>query len=350
MKKLFSARKEKIIETLSEFLLREDVKAQLNLPWADDLPERLIAYTKGGKCLRGNLVLLGAEAAGADIEGLYPAAAAIELFQSGILMHDDIIDGDEVRRGKPSAHCAFAKDLSQAGFPETKKLGESLALCLGDIALMLTFALLMETKCAPHKKSEAAVYWGREFAKVGAAEMEDAYLSGAPIMPNEERILDLYRGKTAGYTFIVPLITGAMLCGASKELLSALSNYALNLGVLFQVKDDELGLFGSAEKLGKPVGSDIRENKKTIFTQKLFAAATEEEKKKLRSIFGSPDIGEAEVDYVRGLLEAKGIRREIALLADSLAENAKSALGAVEIKNGKIILQALVELSLKRTA
>lgn len=350
LKKLFSARKEKIIETLSEFLLREDVKARLNLPWTDDLPERLIAYTKGGKCLRGNLVLLGGEAAGADIEGFYPAAAAIELFQSGILMHDDIIDGDEVRRGKPSAHCAFAGELAKAGFAETKKAGESLAICLGDIALMLTFALLNETKCEAAKKNEATIYWGNEFAKVGAAEMEDTYLSSAPIMPDEERILDLYKGKTAGYTFIVPLVTGAMLGGASTELLYALSDYALNLGVLFQVKDDELGLFGSAEKLGKPIGSDIRENKKTLFTQKLFAAASEEEKAKLNSIFGAPNIGEAEVNYVRELLEEKGIRKEIDLLADSLADKAKSALSSVEIQNGKNILQALIELSLKRTA
>ncbi|MBP5627673.1 polyprenyl synthetase family protein [bacterium] len=350
LKTLFSARKGKIIETLSEFLLRPDTKERLRLPWIDDLPERLLAYTSGGKCLRGNLVLLGAEAAGADIAPLYPAAAAIELFQSGILMHDDIIDEDDTRRGKPSAHCAFAKELSMAGFPEAKKTGESLAICLGDIALMLTFALLMETKCDASKKSEAAIYWGREFAKVGAAEMEDTYLSGAQFMPEEKRILDLYIGKTAGYTFIVPLLTGGMLGGASIELLSALSDYALNLGVLFQVKDDELGLFGSAEKLGKPIGSDIRENKKTIFTQKLFAAAGDEEKKKLDAIFGAPNIGEAEVGYVRGLLEGKGIRKEIDDYANSLADKARSALSKAEVKNGKNILQALIELSLKRTA
>ena len=120
--------------------------------------------------------------------------------------------------------------------------------------------------------------------------------------------------------------------------------------MLFQVKDDELGLFGSAEKLGKPIGSDIRENKKTLFTQKLFAAATEDEKAKLASIFGAPNIGEAEVSYVRELLEAKGIRSEIDNLADSLADKAKNALAKAEVKNGKNILQALIELSLKRTA
>ena len=350
LKSLFAARKERIIETLEEFLLREDVRALLKLPWTDDLPERLIAYTKGGKCLRGNLVLLGAEAAGADIEGLYPAAAAIELFQSGILMHDDIIDEDDVRRGKPSAHCAFREELKKTKFANAEKTGEALAICLGDIALMLTFALLNETKCAPKKKSDVTVYWGREFAKVGAAEMEDTYLSGAAAMPDEKRIVALYEGKTAGYTFIVPLITGAMLGNASPKLLSALSAYALNLGVLFQVKDDELGLFGSAEKLGKPIGSDIRENKKTLFTQKLFASATKEEKAKLKKIFGAPNIGAKEVEYVRGLLETKGIRNEINACAETLAGNAKAALKDAKIGKSKTILEALIELSLKRTA
>lgn len=350
LKTLFAARKERIIETLETFLLREDIKTLLKLPWTDKLSEKLLTYTKGGKCLRGNLVLLGAEAAGAEIEGLYPAAAAIELFQSGILMHDDIFDDDTMRRGKPSAHCAFAKELSSAGFSEANRTGESLAICLGDISFMLTFVLLNETKCASEKKSEVTIFWGREFAKVGAAEMEDTYLAGISVMPDAERITNLYKGKTAGYTFVVPLLTGTMLSDASPDLLSALSKYALNLGVLFQVKDDELGLFGSAEKLGKPIGSDIRENKKTLFTQKLFAAATEEENTKLKKIFGAPDVGSAEVEYVRSLLEMKGIRSEINAYAETLADKAKAALNAANIGKSKEILLSLIELSLKRTA
>ena len=343
-KELFAFRKEKILETLGAFLLREENKALLRLPWIDDLPEKLLEYTAGGKCLRGNLVILGAELAGEKPVRFYPAAAALELFQSGILMHDDIIDGDEMRRGKPSAHKAFAAAL------KNDKAGEAMAVCLGDIALMLTFALLNETDCAPERLREATVYWGREFAHVGAAEMEDAYLSLNDILPGEERIMALYEGKTAGYTFVVPLTTGLILGGAGEELRKAVARYALALGVLFQIQDDELGLFGDERALGKPVGSDIRENKKTIFWQKLMESATAKEMRELKRIFGSQNLSAGEIDFVRELVEEKGIRKETDLIKEKLSFSAREALKAVPPGNNKEIMEALIEISLKRKA
>ena len=350
LKTLFAKRKEKIIATLEKFLLKKETKALLKVPFLDDLPNRLIEYTKGGKCLRGNLVLLGAEAAGADIKGLYPAAAAIELFQSGILMHDDIIDGDAFRRGKPSAHRAFAIDTAKLGLKGTEKLGESLAICLGDIALMLTFTLLLETKSDDATLRKVASFWGKEFAHVGAAEMEDAYLSLCEKMPEEKRIMALYEGKTAGYTFTLPLLSGVMLGGGKADLEKKLAKYALALGVLFQIRDDELGLFGNEAKLGKPVGSDIRENKKTLFTQRLFSSASKKELAELKKIFGSQTVGEKEVAYVRELLEKKGIRSEINGLAEALGKRAERALLGAKVKSGREYLSALIELSKNRNA
>ncbi|MBR5623785.1 polyprenyl synthetase family protein [bacterium] len=352
MKTLFKERKELILQALGEFLLRKDIKELLNLKWEKQLPEKLVCYTAGGKCLRGNLVLLGFEAAGGDLSkapSLCKAAAAIELFQSGILMHDDIIDGDALRRGKSSMHVEFAGFLKDRNISRPEKTGESMAICLGDIALMLTFALLNETECPPEILRRVNVYWGCEFAKVGAAEMEDTYLSGAQELPGVERILALYRGKTAGYTFTLPLLTGAMLVGADEKLLERLREYALALGVLFQVKDDELGIYGDAEKLGKPVGSDIREGKKTVFWQMLLEAASLEEREELKGIFGNPAPSMEMVERVRYLLEAKGIRSKVAALAESLALKARKALEGFDGPRREILLD-LVEMSLERKA
>ena len=352
MKTLFKERKELILRALEEFLLRKETKELLSLPWEKELPEKLLAYTAGGKCLRGNLVLLGAEAAGGDLSkapSLCKAAAAIELFQSGILMHDDVIDGDALRRGKSATHVEFADFLKAKDISHPEKTGESMAVCLGDIALMLTFALLNETECPLDILRRVNIYWGCEFAKVGAAEMEDTYLSGAQELPDVERILALYRGKTAGYTFALPLLTGAMLCGAEEKLLERLREYALALGVLFQVKDDELGIYGEAEKLGKPIGSDIRENKKTIFWQKLMGSASQEDLAELKGIFGNPAPSREMVERVRYLLEEKGIRSEVANLSEELALKAKKALDCLDCPRREILL-SLVEMSLERKA
>ena len=338
------------MKTLKSYLLRKETKKLLSLPWEDKLPEKLIAFTDGGKCLRGNLLLIGASLAGGNTDDYLPAAAAIELFQSGILMHDDIIDQDLMRRGKPSAHAAFATYLKAKKFRETEKTGESLAICLGDIALMLTYALLMETKCSSERKVKAASYWGREFAHVGAAEMEDTYLALEKGLPEEKRILALYVGKTAGYTMTVPLVTGAMLAGGKPELITCLEKYALALGTLFQVKDDELGLYGSEKALGKPIGSDIREGKKTIFWQKLMTKASAKEKLELSKIFGSEKVTAKEIEKVREMMKVKGVTEEVNKLSLSLAAKARAAAQKIDDEKGKEILLSLIELSLKRTA
>lgn len=345
-----AAGKAAILGAMEEFLNRPETRRSLDLPWEHDLPGRLLEYSSRGKMVRGNLVLLGYELAGGKGAAALPAAAAFEIFQSGILMHDDIIDGDQVRRGRPAAHKAFEADLRRAGARQPGRTGESLAICLGDIALMLTFALLNETREPARNVSAVTAYWGREFARVGAAEMEDTYLAVSDDFPSEERILDLYRGKTAGYTFIVPLLSGALLADAPEELRGALADYAAALGVLFQIKDDELGLFGQAEALGKPVGSDIREGKKTIFWQKLMAASGPAERERLESIFGCPDLTDGMIAEVREALGAKGVLQEVETLSAGLAREAEAALGRLPEGPARQVLGGLIEASLRRRA
>ena len=350
IKFLFKERKSRISEALREFLTRPENVELLELPWGGSLAKKILDYTAGGKCLRGNLVLLGAEAAGVDLDlepSYFKAAAAVELFQSGILMHDDIIDGDLTRRGRPSAHAEFAEILKNQGVADFRKQGESVAVCLGDICLMLTFALLNETASDLARLKKVNYFWGREFAKVGDAEIADTYYSSADVVPSAEAILDLYRGKTAGYTFRLPLLTGVMLADGSDDLRNRLDKYAMNLGVVFQIKDDELGIFGSEEELGKPVGSDIRENKKTIYWQALFSSATPAEKEELAGIFGHPAPTKEMVERVRYLLETKGIRRAVAKLADSLLTRAGDALEGLKAPRVAELRQ-LIALSAER--
>ena len=351
LKKLFAARKEKILKVLENFLFDKNTRELLDLPWNNELPEILLEYTTRGKCLRGNLVILGYVAAGGRLRKnapCYQAAAAIELFQSGILMHDDLIDDDNLRRGKPSCHKFFEEFLLQKNFSHPEKNGRALALCLGDIALMLTFSLLEESKVNHKILRLVTSEWGSTFASVGAAEMEDSYLAETKEEISLQRILNLYLNKTASYTFMLPLITGALLKNAKQSFIAKLTTFSLHLGTLFQIKDDELGIFGSEKALGKPIGSDIRENKKTIFRELLFAAATKSEKIKLEKIFGRENVSEKDVAFVRTLMENHGVTKKVQTLKTCFAKNAEAALENLTSPKIENIFRQLIAYSLER--
>ncbi|RPJ09672.1 MAG: hypothetical protein EHM28_00825, partial [Spirochaetaceae bacterium] len=194
-----------------------------------------------------------------------------------------------------------------------------------------------------------------EMSLVGSAQMLDAYNGALPAskdIASRDEILNLYKFKTGRYTMALPLEAGLILGGAPDEILEQARGLGEILGVMFQVKDDEMGLFGSEKEIGKPVGSDIREGKKTIYYEALLRLASKNDRTRLVSLFGRQDINASDIDYVRDLVTGLGIRDEIRHEVEEMLDKAQKKLEAINFKNKEAIrmLEKLVEYSAKRTS
>lgn len=329
-----------------------------------DLTERLISFTEKGKMLRGGLVCLAAGILDGDIPSdAYRAGAAMELFQSGLLIHDDIMDRDLLRRGAPSIFGQYREAAEASGTGDEYHLAEALGICAGDVALFLGFELLGSIGAGPAVGlyTQAAT----ELAYVSIAQMADVLrgTAGERLIQDspmekllrtdnpENAVLELYRFKTGRYTFSLPLVIGATFGGAGEILLELLSLLGEDLGILFQLKDDEIDLFGDEEETGKPVGTDIREGKKTLFHLYLFSAAGIEERKDLLGIFGNRDADDAQINFVLDAMAAYGVRDKVRQMAGAYAEKAGVTLDKLDgiDKGRQRLLQELIAYNMNRT-
>lgn len=219
----------------------------------------------GGKRLRSTLMYYGYLAAGGkEHNKMIKAALSVELIHIFLLIHDDIIDRDELRHGVETAHVHYGK-IGSSLFSKLQgdHFGNSMAIIMGDMVHALGNQVLFESTFDPALVLKALTKLQSIVALTVIGQTKDVYIEYAK-EATEEEVLRMYEYKTARYTVEGPLHLGAILGGGDKELLDALSRYAVPLGIAFQIQDDILGIFGSEEKLGKPVGSDIQEGKWTI--------------------------------------------------------------------------------------
>lgn len=298
--------------------------------WEKDVMERLSGFVTSGKLMRGCLVCYSYKlCGGSDLpEAVINAAVAIELMHCGLLVHDDIMDQDDVRRGQPALHRQYA-GLTGLRHSAADRLGENLAICAGDIALVLAFELL---------DTELAGLFARELAKVCAGQMSDTYAGSLPKLPAKRVIYEIMRDKTATYSIALPLVAGAALAGQSAATRQRLYDLGLATGTIFQIRDDELGVFGQAADMGKPVGSDIREGKKTLLYYYLWRASIADERRQLAAIFGNPEASPADIDYVRQAMQKHKVPVRIREDVDRLRQLAHGHIGKLdfdrEIKAG----------------
>jgi geranylgeranyl diphosphate synthase type I len=198
-----------------------------------------------------------------EARGLYTSAVSLELLHDFLLVHDDIIDKSETRRGELSMHTMLNRYL--AGHKNIKFDGNDLAIVAGDVMYALAIHSFLSVKEEKERKEmalkkliEAAIHTGSgEFIELlyGIESIEQT---------TKDDIYKIYDYKTAHYTFSAPLTIGATLAGAKKTQVDMLFNYGKYLGRAFQIKDDILGMFGKEEKIGKSILTDLREGKKTI--------------------------------------------------------------------------------------
>jgi geranylgeranyl diphosphate synthase type I len=314
-----------------------------------DVVERLYRFALQGKMIRGGLVFLGFSVsrngrdAGPGTEQLVRAAAAMELFQSALLVHDDIMDRDPLRRGQKTLHAQYAELGASAGAGDAGHLGEGLGICAGDVGYFLAFETLAGLGVDPSSYQRILQLCARELSFVGVAQMQDLYNGATPGAVKDEEILKLYLYKTGRYSFSLPLMVGGLLAGAAEKTLKQMEELGEHLGIVFQIRDDELGLFSDTQAIGKPAGSDVREGKKTIYYSHLLRSVPAADRRRLSEVYGNPASGPQELKYVQELTVRLGIREAVAATAGGLAEKARAVIGALPISRDQD-RQALREL------
>lgn len=284
--------------------------------WSKDvehISSRLLPLTnaladacRGGKRIRGALVMLGYEIAlvnngkrsfgfAQDDKKILSVAVAYEIFQAAILAHDDIIDKSTFRRGKPSLYSSLGGGHA----------GESLAICLGDIGFFLAFKLIGESRFPDKDKNKALVIFSKTMLETGIGELLDVELGRGDggVMSD---IINVYRFKTAYYTITAPLLLGAVLSGISDSSLPTIRIFGQNLGIAFQIQDDINDIFSDKEELGKELGGDIKEGKKTLLYMYAREHANTQQKELLEKYYGNRAIGEGELEVVRDVLVKTG--------------------------------------------
>lgn len=231
-------------------------------PWSNDVVKKIINFSSQGKMLRGSLFLRTYEILGGT-KDVTKIAAALEITQSGILAHDDVMDKDDHRRSMPTIHKQYQDIIPDEHY------SYSMAICFGDIAFFESFK---------HIPKELINIYCEEMINCAYGQMQDIQFTYSNKEPTKQEILEVYKLKTARYTFSLPMMLAAKLTQKNVELFKELGEH---LGIIFQIIDDEIGLFSSKEQIGKTPGSDIEENKKTLHRHFLLQQSPE-----LKKLFG----------------------------------------------------------------
>lgn len=298
---------------------------------------------QGGKRVRPALVYHAYRACGgaADAEVL-PLALSTELLHTYLLIHDDIMDHAEVRRGQPAAHVRFRNAHRQRGFHgDARDFGLSVAILLGDLAH--TWAVELASCAAANRPELARCFAAMSEEVIGGQYLE--LLVAQRRAAKEEELTRVLRLKSGRYTAERPVQLGAILAGAGPETVAGLSSYGAAVGEAFQLQDDLLGMFGKAETVGKPVGDDLREGKFTFLIHHALSAATAEQREVLEEALGDPGVTAGEVERVQRILEATGARARVEGMINERLLSARQALeGLGDLRQeGRLFLEGLIE-------
>jgi geranylgeranyl diphosphate synthase type I len=346
-----NAVKTEVENHLEAFLRRKTDEAKRISPGAEELTRVLSEFTlRGGKRLRAGLVYYGYRCfSGREIEAVWNVATCLELVQSFLLIHDDVIDEDDTRRGGWTVHRHYSDLYGERHQQrDPKHFGESMAVLCGDLALALANEILGRLALDAPLRDALQDRMHRMVSHAIYGECMDV-LSEVETEVSEEEILGIGMLKTASYTVEGPLHMGALLGGAGREDLDRLSRYAVPLGNAFQVQDDILGLFGDAARLGKPVGSDIREGKKTLLILKALEKASPDQQAYLKRMLGNKAVREEEVGEIRRLVVDTGALDACREMARRLVEESKRALeGCSWRQEGVAFLEGAIEFMVER--
>lgn len=280
----------------------------------------------GGKRLRPILVVLGHDLFAPSDERVYRAAISIELTQTYLLIHDDIMDQSEVRRGKPSLHVAVRNEISGIT-QDAKRISENIAIIAGDLADSYAHQALLTCGLPPQETMDANLELSRIIEMTGYGQLIDINSSYDEDFSQSD-LMRLHLLKTAKYTIEGPLKMGALLSG-TKQNVKPLSYYGTLLGTAFQLHDDILGLFGEEEKTGKSIKSDVNEGKKTLLMLKAMELAPEKDSIFIRDCLKSGNVSDNDFKRVQDIVMNSGSYDYSRKLMTKMIEKSREYLGQV---------------------
>ncbi|MBV1852498.1 polyprenyl synthetase family protein [Catellatospora tritici] len=300
------------------------------LPLADAVESFILG---GGKRLRPAFAYWGYRGAGGDDrDDVVTALASLELVQASALMHDDLMDASDTRRGEPSVHRRFeALHQQQRWQGEPGGFGAAAALLLGDLCLVWSDELLHGSGLDPAVVAHARPVYDLMRTEVMVGQYLDV-LTQASADTSVRRASQVARFKSAKYTVEHPLLFGAALAGAPAELSAAYSAFGLPLGEAFQLRDDVLGVFGDPAATGKPAGDDLREGKRTYLVAMAFEGAGPDDRAALAAGLGRPDLDEAGVARLRRIITDTGALAQTEAYIAQLSSAALAALDAAPVE------------------
>jgi geranylgeranyl diphosphate synthase type I len=331
-----------VSDVLDDFL--RDQAAVLSEVSDDCTPvlDAIRALLSGGKRLRpafcywGFHGVPGGAGEGPGDEGIVTAAASLELFQAAALIHDDVMDDSDTRRGQPAVHRRFEALHTRSGWEGSReRFGLAGAVLAGDLCLGWSDELFSRSRLAPD-----ALDRGRRIFNVMRTQlMGGQYLDmleqasstqrgAAGAVDRARRVLTF---KSAKYSIEHPLLLGGSLAGASTDLLADYSRFGLALGEAFQLRDDVLGVFGDPVETGKPAGDDLREGKRTVLIGLAVQRANPAQAAQVQRLLGSPELDAAGVETLRQVLVDTGALSGVEKIISEQVDVACATLEAAEV-------------------
>ena len=305
--------------------------------------DSLSDYLSEGKRFRALFAVLGFLGADGKLSSeIFRAVSSLELLQASALIHDDLIDGSDTRRGKAAIHKQFA-------IKHGEKFGTSAAILIGDLALIWSEQVLQNSEIKQSKMSQCGQIFSEMRNELMAGQLLDIFeqtQSGFSI----ERSLKIARFKSGKYSIERPLHFGAALSDSSdlQNIYTVYSDFGLPLGEAFQLRDDLLGIYGDPHITGKPAGDDLREGKKTALIAYAFERGSNSVRDLIQSKLGTP-LSQIEIEQLIMAINETGAVAHIENLIEKLSESALDSLSQANInQSARKMLEQMVELVTKR--
>lgn len=325
----FAELRAQIEDELGVFLADQSAQLAVIGSELDPVSKSLTEYVlNGGKRLRPLFAYWGFRGAGGiQDDAVIRACASLELIQACALIHDDVMDGSDTRRGYPAVHKQFETLHRTEGLSgESEGFGLSAAILLGDLALVWADKMFHTSRVEVDALQRALPVLDEMRIEIMAGQYLDV-LEQALASQSIERSLRVARLKSAKYTVERPLHFGAALAGADAKLLESYSRYGMPLGEAFQLRDDLLGVFGDPDETGKPAGDDLREGKRTVLIAAALERASGTQAAFIEQHLGRATLGEHDVFSMREIITDTGA---VGFVEEMIESGLAKALAALE--------------------
>jgi len=331
------------IEECSNFNISSDFLVLRMPKLVDSALRDFYDQHSGGKYIRGAIIKLGEQLVSEKPKNYLDVAAAYEVFQTAILIHDDIMDRSETRRGKKTIHAMDYEATKDWHYAYSR------ALCIGNMGLFHANSILASANIDNAIKVNVLIEFAATQIVTIEGEVMDVLLPYNPINPAVdftsycETVGEIYKFKTSIYTVEGPLVMGILCGGKDERFAYQFRSMSRALGIAFQIKDDLLGMFADEKTLGKPALSDLREKKQTLLYGYAYKNATQLQRETLDSLYGKQDATLQDLEIVRDIFTQTGAKKHAEDEISKTSQNCLNEIANLPITDeGKILLRGLV--------